>query len=337
MTAKELASYLGVSQSAVSLAFNGKPGISDETRRKILEAADRMNVRRPARKAAASASIDVVCYKKHGMVFGETPFFAALMEGISAAAAAGGYAVRIFYLYGSDPATLDTIQHSDAAGIVLIATEMSDEEALSPFYNIRKPLVVLDAHFRSHRFPSVIISNEQGAYEATRCLLDHGHRQIGHLRSSVVIGNFTEREEGFLDACSEVEGCTTVTVDVGSTQETAYRDMLAWLQTSPQMPTGFFADNDLIAISCIRALKDMHYRVPEDVSIVAFDDIPMSSVVSPALTTVHVYKEELGGTAVDLLRQMIDKPSRPVVNIHVCTDLVERRSVKDLNKPASAK
>ncbi len=330
MTSKELAKALGVSPSAVSLAFNGNPGISEETRQRILAAAREMNVRHTARKTPASNTIDVLCCKKHGMVFGDTPFFAALMEGIFSMASSAGYSVRISYMYGSDTTAVDALRESDSAGVVLIATEMSDEKDLHPFYSLGKPVVILDAHFRSHRFPSVVISNNQGAYEATQCLLRHGHRKLGHLRSSVVIGNFIEREQGFQAACAEAGDCETITVNVGSTQETAYSDMLAWLETNPEVPTAFFADNDLIAISCIRALKDKGYRVPQDVSVVGFDDIPISAVASPALTTVHVYKEQMGGVAVDILRMTIADPKRPVMNVHLCTDLIERQSVRDL-------
>ena len=331
MTAKELAKMLGVSQAAVSLAFNGKPGISEETRRRILEAAEAHQVRHTAHKQAPDAVIDVVCYKKHGMVFGETPFFSALMEGIYSAASAQHYTVRMSYIYGGNIDTLETVCEN-GAGIILIATEMMVREDIEPILRLGKPMVVLDALYRYRNFFSVTIDNQKGAYDATQCLLDHGHRFIGHLKSSVTIRNFVEREEGFLAACADVPDCTAVTVNVGSTQETAYADMLAWLKTNPKMPTGFFADNDLIAISCIRALKDMHYRIPQDVSIVGFDDIPMSAVSSPALTTIHVYKEDMGSAAVDMLRMIIDQPGRAPYTLRVSTELVERKSVLDLRE-----
>ena len=328
MTAKELAKLLGVSQAAVSLAFNGRPGISEETRQRILSAADEHQVRRAVRRQTADV-IDVVCYKKHGMVVGETPFFAALMEGISASASALNYTVRISYVYGSRG--VEEAVSENSMGVILIATEMTVKEDIEPFLRVGKPMVVLDALFRYRNFDCVTIDNQKGAYDATRCLIDHGHRRIGHLKSSVTIRNFVEREDGFLAACADAPDCTPVTVSVGSTQETAYADMLAWLKTKPPLPTGFFADNDLIAISCIRALKDMHYRVPEDVSVVGFDDIPMSAVSSPALSTIHVYKEDLGYRAVNLLCSLSGQPRRAPVNVRISTDLVERKSVLDLN------
>ena len=331
MTAKELAKLLGVSQAAVSLAFNGKPGISEETRRRIMEAADAHQVRRAVHRQGPDAIIDVVCYKKHGMVFGETPFFSALMEGIFSAASAQHYTVRISYIYGGDISPLMAFGEP-SVGIILIATEMMAKEDIEPIQSLGKPTVVLDALFRYRNYFSVTIDNQKGAYDATQCLLNHGHRFIGHLKSSVTIRNFVEREYGFLAACADVPDCTPITASVGSTQEAAYADMLAWLKTNPKLPTGFFADNDLIAISCIRALKDMHFRIPQDVSIVGFDDIPMSAVSSPALTTIHVYKEDMGSAAVDMLRQIIDQPDRVPFTLRISTELVERRSVLDLRE-----
>ena len=86
--------------------------------------------------------------------------------------------------------------------------------------------------------------------------------------------------------------------------------MSAYLDTQPELPTAFFADNDIIAFSCMRALKEHGYRIPEDVSIVGFDDMPFCTIMSPALTTMSVSKEALGRAAIYLLdRRMNEKPA----------------------------
>jgi len=107
--------------------------------------------------------------------------------------------------------------------------------------------------------------------------------------------------------------------------------MMAYLQTEPELPTAFFADNDIIAVSCIRALKDCHYHIPQDVSIVGFDDMPLAFVTSPKLTTVHVCKEELGQYAVEKLLKAIENPDRPRLTTMVNTTITKRESVRDLN------
>ena len=99
ITAKELAEKLGISASAVSIALNGKKGISDEKRDFILRAAKEYGLKRPLRKSFSSTFINLVIFKKHGMVYGDTPFFAAVTEGISAEVANSGYNLQISYFY----------------------------------------------------------------------------------------------------------------------------------------------------------------------------------------------------------------------------------------------
>ena len=105
ITARELAGMLGVSTATVSIALNGKKGISDETRKMILDAAAQHGIRKDTRYNAASRLITLVVYKKHGKVYGETPFFSALIEGISAQVVDSGYRLQLTYFYASqDPA-----------------------------------------------------------------------------------------------------------------------------------------------------------------------------------------------------------------------------------------
>jgi LacI family transcriptional regulator len=332
ITSKELANMLGVSQATVSLAINGKPGINENTRKKILAAADKYKLKGSRPKTAGQKFIDLVCFKHHGQVLGETAFFSSVIEGISQQVSSSGYSLKISYLYYGEQnynSDLKQLRMSDSSGMILLATEMQEENLVS-FTGFRQPVVLLDSAFHSPDYNCVVINNQQGAYLATRYLLDHGHRRIGHLASSVRINNFTEREYGFLHACHEVPDCTFETYRVGSTQEQAYNDMAALLEKQPQLPTAFFADNDIIAISCIRALKDFHYRIPEDVSVIGFDDTPISYVVSPKLTTIHVYKEELGKRAVNLLTSLIADPDQTPVCLMLNVSLVERDSVRTL-------
>ena len=104
--------------------------------------------------------------------------------------------------------------------------------------------------------------------------------------------------------------------------------MLRYLDTNPTLPTAFFVDNDLIAFGVMRALKDRGYRVPDDVSIVGFDDVAYCTVSSPALTTIHVNKRSMGWEAVRRLLTMMDDPNTGIFKIESCTEFVERDSVR---------
>lgn len=338
ITAKELAERLGISPSAVSIALNGKKGISDEKRDFILRAAKEYGLKRPLRKSFSSTFINLVIFKKHGMVYGDTPFFAAVTEGISAEVANSGYNLQISYFYGNqdNAEQLKSLSMSDCAGIILLATEMEQED-IQQFLTIDKPLVVLDCYFEGTLLDCVVINNSLGAYLATKHLIEFGHTDLGYIHSNVHINNFVERYDGFTKAIADsaiANRCSVTHIHVGSTQDSAYNDMIRYLRSADRVPSALFADNDIIAISCMRALKEHGYRIPEDVSIVGFDDMPMSYVTSPKLTTIHVPKELLGGSAVSLLLKQIESSdSQPApVCMRIGTTLVLRDTVYDLRK-----
>lgn len=332
MTAKELAKMLNVSEASVSLALNGRSGISEETRSKILEAAERFGISKKASNTVSQRFISLVIFKKHGLVYGETPFFSAVLEGISASIADAGYLLQISYFYGNQDYNeqIKIIENSACDGVIFLATEAMKED-LKALVTLKKPFVLLDSHSPQGSANAVIINNSQGAYNATRYLIDCGHRNIGHLSSSVRIQNFIERQDGVHTAIREYPDCSLTTVKVESTQDGAYLDMMAYLDTKPDLPSAFFADNDIIAISCMRALKEHGLRIPQDVSLVGFDDMPMAYVTSPKLTTIQVPKEALGQQAVRLLENLISNPSAAALTIEVNTELIIRDSVKQIN------
>ena len=329
ISSKELAAILGVSPSSVSIALNGKSGISDETRENILKAAEAYGLRRPSRRSSQSQFINLVIYKKHGLVYGDTAFFSAVIEGISTHIARLGYNLQISYFYGNQnqEEQFKILRMSECAGMILLATEMLREDIL-PFVDLPHPLVVLDSYFEDLDFDCVVLNNVRGAYLASQHLLECGHRRIGHLASSVTINNFAERTIGFEKAVAGVPDCVCTTVKVSSTQEGAYYDMSSYLDAKPQLPTAFFADNDIIAVSCIRALKEHGYLIPDDVSVVGFDDMPLSYVVSPKLTTIHVAKEAFGQRAVTRLAEKIQEKDSVSLRISVNPTLISRDSVK---------
>jgi LacI family transcriptional regulator len=191
----------------------------------------------------------------------------------------------------------------------------------------------LDSYFEEGPSDCVVINNEQGAYLATRHLIDMGHSALGYLHSSIDINNFSERHNGFLRAVSsypQTEGCVDNVIPVRPTIDGAYVDMRAYIQSKNFVPEALFADNDIIATSCMRALIDEGYSLPEDVSVVGFDNMPISEMFQPPLTTVHVPKQRLGVLAVDRLIKIINGETEEHVKISLATSLIERKSVRDM-------
>lgn len=108
--------------------------------------------------------------------------------------------------------------------------------------------------------------------------------------------------------------------------------MRDYLRSNPELPTAFFADNDMIALGVMKALQENGYNIPEDVSIVGFDDLPYGEVCSPRLTSIRVPKQEIGRLAVKRIIQMLEDKDENIIKMLVCTRFVERDSVKKIGK-----
>ena len=287
--AKEIAQKLGLSPATVSLVLRGRPGISPETRERVLRMAKEMGYSKWIEPAPERRRIRFVLYKKHGAVVGETAFFAQLTESIDTEAKRRGYDLLITYFYGTqnNEEQIRALMDSTCAGIILLATEMTTAD-LTPFKKLTIPLVILDRYFPDEEYDCIVINNVYGVKHAVRYLISQGHSEIGYLSSNVAIRNFHERQDGYLRGIrliSVLNNSRSHIVKVAPTVDGAFSNMAAYLAAGPNLPTAFFADNDLIAISCMRALRVAGYHIPDDVSIIGFDGITTGELTDPPLTT----------------------------------------------------
>jgi LacI family transcriptional regulator len=281
-----------------------------------------------------TSTILLVIYKSHGQVVGETQFFETLTKGISDATYRYGYhrlSISYFYAQEHPSEQLKALASIKCAGIILLATEMHSKD-IAQFTRLGVPVVLLDSWFPTKNLDAIVIDNMCGAWEAVRYLHAMGHTDIGYLSSKVGIRNFLERRQGYLAAMADIGQSDDPTshkiVRVGPAAEEACMDMLAYLSTHPKLPTAFFADNDLIAIGCMRALEDNGIRVPDDISIIGFDNVSTSMLTNPPLTTMEVPKESMGALAVRRLIELIkDQAGGETVRISVQPRIVERMSV----------
>jgi len=330
---KDLAAMLDVSPSTVSLVLNNRPGISETTRQRVFEKLQELGCDHmiPQTVDDPQRNIRLVIFKKHGGVIADTHFFSKVIEGIHSESRKNNCNLLISYIGGDDSEEeiLRMIGNSACDGIILLATEM-DEEDLRPFLGIGIPLVLLDSYFESVPLDAVVINNVQGVCEAVRHMIDKGHRSIGYLHSRIPINNFRERHEGVLKALSgagmELKEENIYLLEPSI--EGAAQTMQEQLAEKRPLPSAFFADNDLVAIGAARALKEAGYRIPEDVPVVGFDDMPVACVMDPPLTTINVPKERLGMLAVERLLSQIVHPTEEFIKIAVGTKLVKRQSVR---------
>ncbi len=218
--------------------------------------------------------------------------------------------------------------YSDCAGIILLGTEMEGGD-LKPFLNLPIPVVLLDAYFETVPCNCVLINNVQGAYLAARHLIRTCKTQPGYLRSAYQISNFAERSSGFYKAvrAAGMSSSRSIVHSLTPSMEGAYTDMLELIKNGEELASCYFADNDLIAVGAMKALKESGYRIPQDIGIVGFDNLPLGSVVEPALTTIHVPKQYMGEAAAQKLIDLLNTPGQPPTKTEVSTMLVKRGTV----------
>ena len=334
ITAKELAGKLNLSEAAVSLALNHKNGVSSATRSRVMEAAREYGYDFSKRKAPVhthrTRSVCMVVYKKTGAVVNDTPFFASVTEGVSIGCRKQNCDMVVRYIYEDEQidAQVERLNSLQLDGIILLATEM-DAAALQRFSIITCPIVLLDCYLDVLPYNCILINNIQGAYLATSYLISKRRAQPGYLRSAYRISNFDERADGFYRAI-RAHGMSTsksVVHRLTPSQEGAYADMKELIHAGETLAKSYFADNDLIAAGAIQAFKEAGYRIPEDIGVVGFDDMPFCEYFSPPLTTISVHKHYIGEVAAQRLVQILEDRDSVPIKVEINTTLKQRKSV----------
>ena len=330
VTLKQISDLTGYSLATVSNVLRHKKEVNKETQRIIMSAASSLGYVFGAR----IEKINLVMFHKTGLVLRETPLIQALIEGVIQEGMAHNTDIVISYIDRRESDYKNKVSEilgEPDSGIILIATEM-DLEDLELFKYRLGPLVVVDACFPAGSVPYVLMENTRTMSEAVDYLVSKGHHEIGFIGSTVQIQNFRDREEGFFLGMRRngIAVNPEYRISVGPTIESAKISMMQYLSQNHKLATAYVAVNDIIAFGVICALKDCGIEVPEQVSVIGFDNMPFGAVSAPKLTTFDVSKKELGITAAQLLFLQEKERVYPAV-ISLRNTLVERESVKDIS------
>lgn len=331
---RDISRATGFSPATVSNALNHKRSVSEQTAKIIRETARSMGYQQ---QSQGKTTIQFLQARKTGQVIDQNAFQPAVIEGIERQARRYGMGTMFVNIDLSDLEAarpeVESLTGDPASALVLLGTELSDED-YELFAGAEAHIVVLDGWSRRYSFDAVLISNEDSAIHAVGYLLERGHTAVGHLAGRPRIHNFKAREAGYERALEHagIEPRPEWRVELDTTFEAACRGMGEWLEGpgAAGLPTAFFADNDVLAVAAMRALSDHGVRVPEDVSIIGFDDLSMGAFSTPSLTTMHVLKQEAGEIAVRQLVDGIENERGYTCKTEVSTYLVERGSVRDL-------
>lgn len=333
ITAKELARKLGISATAVSMALNNRTGVSTETREKIIKAAEKYgyDFTKIKRSPDHSGSIYIIFYKTHNAILSYAPIFNDLYDGVKSECQKEHFSVKMMQFYEKTDILADCfsdLRISDCAGIILVGTEIR-QEVCRQFLSLGYPLILLDTYFDSLDCTCVLINNSQGAYLATDYLIGTTHQQPGYLQSSYSIPNFVQRQEGYFRAVKEngMSPSRSIIHKLSPSIEAAMADMLEIIDRHDALAKCYFADNDIIAIGAMKALMLRDYKIPENISIIGFDNISESRIIEPSLTTMDVPRHHIGKTAAKLLIEQIDAKVFHPSKVEISTRLIKRFSV----------
>ncbi|THF79852.1 LacI family DNA-binding transcriptional regulator [Cohnella fermenti] len=347
MKMEDIARLAGVSKSAVSLAFSGKPGIGDETRERILSIAAQAGYKPRTRAQAQDSVAEAVAERaattllflviaNSGIVtshYDRQPFFRELIHFLEQGSRSGGFSLLISSIdMERFEDNLRTIAEAHAERPVILLGTNLDRRTLSRIAERLPRLTVLDTCFETLPIPFVHTNNVLGGYQAGTWLRRSGHTSIGYVASNVRIPNFDARRRG-LDEAMREGGITIASghefsVDpmVPAVQESFRARIEELLAEGTPLPSALFCESDFIAICAMKTLATLGIRVPEQVSVIGFDDIAEAVIVSPELTTVRVDKEKLVRAAIRLATSMNDSPPGTGFKVAIDTALVERRS-----------
>lgn len=330
---KDIADKLGISSATVSMALNDRPGVNAQTKQRVMELVKELNYTGTNTKKAPQNNgvISFLVYKRFGKIIADTQFFVDLIEAVEKAARHYNYTIALTYCNSQEELTsvIKPILAAQPEGIIILGTEMAEND-LVIFEDIQVPVVVLDNDLLGCRVDTVTINNFDGIYRAINYLKSQGHTDIGYLKSSFLIRNFEQRSMAFRYSLERLD----LSYDehniflIEPTIEGACADIHSLITEKIVFPKALIADNDLIAIGALKAFIQAGINIPNDISLIGFDDIPMASIFEPSLTSINVSRKDLGYLAVEQLLWRINHIDAPYHKTSIATSLTVRKSVK---------
>lgn len=330
---QDIADKLNISKNAVSLALMNKKGISEATRYKVQQAAKELGYGQFASEEAGNNILVLV--PERIMSYQDNDhfqFFHDMIWGLEKSIRSRGYNAIV--------APIDE-EMEDGLKLPRLASEISyrgiilfgivDKNYARLVWEMEVPLVMLDSYYRDLPCPTVTSANIEGAYEAASVLIAAGHREIGFIGPTNLTTSHEERWFGYWKAMQD----HGLSVDKGYclTGSQGYdetrREIAEWLDGLDQLPSGFFCGNDRIAYILAGLLQERGISVPEQISIVGYDDLQYPAMPELQLTTVHVEKEKMCQAAAELLLSVSGR-NREMMRVFVPSTLVIRKSVKEV-------
>jgi LacI family transcriptional regulator len=325
-TIKDVARLAGVAVSTASYALNNVNKVSPDTKKKVEEAARELNYQ----KNGFASDLKRTKTKTIALILSDLsgPYYSELIKGVQEVTMTNGYdLIACSSIGGSQSTAVKFLKEKRVDGAIILATNISDTIILD---SAREgfPVVVLDRKLKSDYVLQVEVDSLHGGYLATEYLIQKGHRDIAFISGPMNSHDNEMRFKGYKDALKNygINYQSKWKINGDYTREGGYR-ATKLLIAQRDLPQAVFFANDEMALGGIQAFSENGIHIPEDISIIGFDDIQLAQYVSPPLSTIRQPKYEAGALAVHLIFQML--AGEKVENYYkLSTELIERASVQ---------
>ncbi len=341
-TLKNVAEMAGVSPATASMALNNRPGLSPETRARVINAAEALGYRiRKTDTEDGKGDLSVIgLLTKHdlGMEWIINPFYSRIQLGVANECRRYKISLMLGTIdvdTSNRPVAWPTMINEQRIDGIILAGTFIDNTIEQIRRKTSIPIVLVDSYAPNQVYDSVVTNNIGGAQQAVEYLVRQGHTAIGLAGwNPDSPPSIQQRYHGYIRTLQEYHLDPFVEPSSLSRRggATARR---ALMEKHPQI-TAIFCCNDETAIGMISSMQDEGLKVPDDLSVVGFDDIDLAGEIKPGLTSVHVPKSWMGTIGVWLLVERARNPAQPVVTTVVSTHLVIRDSVKNIQGEAVA-
>jgi LacI family transcriptional regulator len=331
VTIHDVAAEAGVSFGTVSRVINDDVHVKEETRERVKDAIKRLNyvANRQARSLAGGKTSSI------GVLVPDlgTGYIGEIIRGIDAELSLADLDLILYTTHRTPHKEANYVANL-ASGMVdglLIVLPRKPADFINNMNQQHFPFVLIDHQGTGSDCPAVGAMNWSGGYSATEYLIQLGHKRIGFITGSMDLGCAHDRLSGYRSALRtyHIEEEPDLIYEGNFFQPDGYAGALAMLDM-PNPPTAIFASNDVMAMGVMDAVRHRDLRVPDDISVIGFDDIPQASLVRPELTTIRQPLEKMGRVATQFLLGMLDDPEKEAERIELPTQLVIRDSCKEL-------
>lgn len=338
VTMKDIANKLGISINAVSIALNDKPGVSDAMRLEILKTADQMGYINQKRQYLSTFSKSNICVLMQSYYADTGHFYSIVLRSITEQAKELGYFSIMNYFEDNEFIVPDCIEERKVAGILVVG-KISDDNLIL-LKEIGIPVVLVDFTSLCTHCDCVLTHNRQGGYMITNHVINKSYKKIGFFGDIDYSFSFEDRFIGYKQALLKNNLVNRHNVDEYVNKYSFLSNIETYILSnqipeiikilqSKQLPEVFVCANDSNAFALILALKDLGYRVPEDIGVVGFDDTPLCVKSVPQITTIQVQKELMGEIAVkNLIDRIHRKDNIPMTQL-LSVKVIERASLRN--------